>query len=213
MLFMKPPREIEAKYAVADAGLLVQLMSLPAIGPFALHAAPAPELQHNIYYDTRDWRLRSVLHSFRIRSVGGRFIATLKGPAIVDGATTSRAELEIAVPEAHPEALPPGELRDQLVALTSGAALHPTLTIMTTRQIMHALRDAAPALEIALDDVTLLADGRRSGAFQELEIELLPAGSPEDLARLARLLTERFPLTPQPLSKLARGLAFLEATE
>ncbi len=39
MLSMKPPREIEAKYAVADAALFVQLMSLPAIGPFALRAS------------------------------------------------------------------------------------------------------------------------------------------------------------------------------
>lgn len=212
MLSMKPPREIEAKYAVADAALFVQLMSLPAIGPFALRVAPAPELQHNMYYDTPNWRLRSALHSFRIRSVGGRFIATLKGPAIVDGATTSRAEWEIAVPEPRPDALPPGELHDQLIALTGGAALRPTLTIMTTRQIMHALRDATPALEIALDEVTFLAGGRQSGCA-ELEIELREAGSLEDLSLLSHLLTARFPLSPEPRSKLARGLALLEATE
>jgi inorganic triphosphatase YgiF len=209
---MKPPREIEAKYDVASAALFAQLLALPAIGPFALCAAPAPELQQNTYFDTADRRLRAGLHSFRIRAVDGRYTATLKGPAsTIDGATVSRAELEAPAPSRDPEALPPGELRAALLAVTGGAALLPTLTMQTTRQLIDARRADLPVLEIALDTVVIAAGARRGG-FHELEIELLPAGAPDDLALLSRLLAARFPLTPQPLSKLARGLAFLEGS-
>jgi inorganic triphosphatase YgiF len=211
MLSMKPPREIEAKYAVMDAALFRQLLALPSIGPFALQPTPTPEQQRNVYFDTSDWRLRTALYGFRIRGVDDQYTATLKGPATRDGATTSRAEWEIPVLTSDPRELPPGALRDRLLALTEGAPLVPTLTIQTTRQIIHALRDGTPALEVALDDVTTFAGGRQS-QYQELEIELLTTGSPDDLGLLTRLLTARFTLSPQPLSKLARGLALLEAS-
>ena len=55
--------------------------------------------------------------------------------------------------------------------------------------------------------------GGRSANFRELEIELLSTGTRADLDELVALLRARFALHPEDRSKLARGLALLDATE
>lgn len=208
---MNAPREIEAKYAVADADLFVDLLALTQLGPFTLVADSKPIDQVNIYFDTSDRRLQAARHGFRIRLAKGKAVATLKGPATIQDAIHTRNEWEVALPGQDPDQIPAGELRDQLIALIGAQELRPILEIRTCRQIILATRDQQPLVEIALDDYVITA-GQQQEQHQELELELLSAGQHDDLMHLAALLRERFVLIPESRSKLERGLALLKGT-
>jgi inorganic triphosphatase YgiF len=134
--------------------------------------------------------------------------ATLKGPAITLGSAQSRSELEVPLTTADPHAIPAGELAERLQALTNNAPLVALLTIDTQRQIIDVFREQHHVLEIALDDLQIHA-GNRSQTGLELEIECVEAGTTIDLEQLVTLLTPRYQLVAEPLSKLARGLALL----
>jgi len=75
---------------------------------------------------------------------------------------------------------------------------------------------AATLAELALDHVRLSAPvthGRPADVYDEIEIELKPGGTTEDLFNFAELLRTRFALTPAKGSKFRRGLALLYGPE
>ena len=202
--------EIEAKYRVDDQRTFDDLLSLTALGPFQLAPAPAPEDQRNTYFDTADERLRTARYGLRVRDLGARRIATLKGEARVADGVYERDEWEVAIGgDDRPESWPPSEARDRALALLAGAPLIAILTIRTLRRHIHASRAGIVVAEISLDQGTISAGGREE-RFRELEIELIDTGTRADLDALAQLLRERYPLAPEERSKLVRGLALLD---
>jgi inorganic triphosphatase YgiF len=202
--------EIEAKYRVGPAELAL-VAALRALGRYALEPAPAPELQENIYYDTADGRLAAARHGLRVRRVGERALITLKGPAAVDASGLHRrAEHEFPGADPHPHSWPPGHARELALALTAGAPLLPIAAVRTERQIVYAAHDGMAVAELALDRGVLQGGGREQ-PFTELEIELLPAGEPADIAALAEALSAHIALVPEPRSKLQRAMALREA--
>ena len=205
--------EIEAKFRVDDAQTFPQLLALDAIGPFKLVAEPDAEDQQNVYFDTADRRLRAGQYGLRVRDLGNRRIATLKGAAEARDGMYERDEWEIEIgDDDNPSAWPPSEARDRTLALLDGAAPLPILAIHTRRLHIIALRDDARVAELSLDTGTIDAGGR-TASFRELEIELLKTGTRADLDALVALLRSRFTLTPEDRSKLARGLALLDSAE
>src|SRR5262245_7437459 len=133
--------EIEAKYRVDDERIFADLLGLTAIGPFHLIPAPNPEDQHNTYFDTADGRLRAARYGLRVRDLGTRRIATLKGDARVEEGIHERDEWEVAIgDDDRPESWPPSEARDHALALLGGAPLFPILTIKTLRRHINASR-------------------------------------------------------------------------
>jgi triphosphatase len=204
--------EIEAKFRIEDDQIFPALLRLNSLGPFGLVVAPHAEDQRNIYFDTADRRLRRAQYGLRVRTVGGRRIATLKGAAQVRDGMYERDEWEADVANDDPHTWPVGELRERVLALLAGAALAPTLTIRTRRQHIYAEHDGARVAELSLDEGDINA-GSLEQHFRELEIELLEAGERADLDELVGLLRGRFVLIPEDRSKLARGLALLDAAE
>jgi inorganic triphosphatase YgiF len=204
--------EIEAKFRVEDDALFPALLGLRALGPFQLDAAPEPEDQRNIYFDTADRRLRKAQYGLRVREIGERRIATLKGAARVSDGLYERDEWEVEVGGDDPHGWPAGELRDRVLGLLGEDILEPTLAIYTRRQHIYAARGAARVAELSLDEGDISAGGLGQH-FRELEIELLGAGSRADLDELVGLLRARFTLAPEDRSKLARGLALLDTAE
>ena len=201
--------EIEAKYRVDDQRIFDDLLSLAALGSFRLAPAPDPEDQRNTYFDTADGRLRTARYGLRVRDLGTRRIATLKGDARVVDGVYERDEWEVAIgDDDRPAAWPASEARERVLALLDGAPLQPLLTIRTTRQHVYALRDDVRIAELSLDAGTISAGGLTE-AFRELEIELLD-GTRADFDALIELLRERLPLVAEDRSKLARGLALLD---
>ena len=202
--------EIEAKFRTS-VETFSTLPLLHTLGPFQLTPTPAPEQQRNTYYDTRDKRLQSAHFGLRIRQIGSRQIATLKGAStVVDGLYT-RGEWERDVVSDQPQHWPAGELRDRVFALTDGASLVVTVVIETKRSHIYASREAAPSFaEISLDEGVMVAAAQRV-PFCEVEVELLPAGERGDFDTLLTLLRQRFSLTPEPRSKLERALDLLRS--
>jgi len=205
--------EIEAKFRVDDEQTFPELLALDAIGPFKLVAEPDAEDQRNVYFDTADRRLRAGQYGLRVRDLGNRRIAALKGAAKARDGMYERDEWEIEIgDDDNPSAWPPSEARDRTLALLDGAAPLPILAIRTRRLHIIALRDDRRVAELSLDTGAIDAGGRTAN-FRELEIELLKTGTRADLDALVALLRARFTLTPEDHSKLARGLALLDSAE
>jgi inorganic triphosphatase YgiF len=202
--------EIEAKFRIDDERIFQQLLELGSIGPFQLAAEPGAEEQRNVYFDTADRRLRAGQYGLRVRDLGDRRIATLKGAALVRDGMYERDEWEVEIgDDDRPSAWPPSEARERALALLAGAEPLPILEIRTRRRHIIATRDGARLAELSLDEGAIDAGGRTAG-LRELEIELLKGGERADLDELVALLRARFPLVPEDRSKLARGLALLE---
>ena len=202
--------EIEAKFRVDDEQIFQQLFELRSIGPFQLSAEPQAEEQRNVYFDTADRRLRAAHYGLRVRDLGDRRIATLKGAAQARDGMYERDEWEVEIgDDDRPSAWPPSEARDRALALLGGAEPLPLLEIRTRRHHIIAARGGTRLAELSLDQGTIEAGGRTAG-FRELEIELLKGGERAALDQLAALLRARFPLIPEDRSKLARGLALLD---
>jgi triphosphatase len=205
--------EIEAKFRVDDEQTFPQLLALETIGPFKLVVEPDAEDQRNVYFDTTDRRLRSGQYGLRVRDLGNRRIATLKGATKARDGMYERDEWEIEIgDDDNPAAWPASEARDRTLALLDGVAPLPILTIRTRRLRSIAMRNDTRVAELSLDTGTIDAGGRTAN-FRELEIELLQTGTRADLDALVALLRARFPLIPEDRSKLARGLELLDAAE
>jgi len=203
--------EIEAKFRVDDDQTFPQLLALDAIGPFKLFAEPDAEDQRNVYFDTADRRLRAGQYGLRVRDLGGRRIATLKGAATARDGMYERDEWETEIgDDDNPAAWPAGGARDRTLALLDGAEPLPILAIRTHRLHIIALRNGIRVAELSLDSGAIDAGGR-ADSFRELEIELLKTGARTDLDALVALLRQRFTLIREDRSKLARGLALLDA--
>jgi inorganic triphosphatase YgiF len=207
---MSSHQEIEAKYQVGDPALFAELLGLDHAGRFALHPAATPIDQLNTYFDTHEWRLRQARYGFRVRIAQGYAKATLKGPTLLVNDVHTRSEWEVELPDDDLANLPVGALRNELLRLTGGAPLRPTLSIRNRRQIIEVLDGQRPVVEIALDNSVINAGGQTQH-FYELELELIGAGLPVDLQDLAATLCDRYMLAPEPRSKLERGLALLES--
>jgi inorganic triphosphatase YgiF len=205
--------EIEAKFRVDDVRTFQQLLELSSIGQFQLAAEPSAEDQRNVYFDTADKRLRAGQYGLRVRDLGGRRLATLKGAAQVRDGMYERDEWEVEIgDDDRPSAWPPSEARDRALALLGDAQPLPILTIRTRRRHIIATRGHTRVAELSLDEGAIDAGGR-AASFRELEIELLKTGTRADLDELVALLRARFALIPEEQSKLARGLALLDAAE
>src|SRR5215211_7305099 len=132
--------EIEAKFRVDDEQTFPELLALAAIGPFKLVAEPDAEDQRNVYFDTADRRLRAGNYGLRVRDLGHRRIATLKGSAKARDGMYERDEWEIEIgDDDSPDTWPASEARNRTLTLLNGAELRPILTIRTHRQHIIAL--------------------------------------------------------------------------
>src|SRR5438128_391247 len=124
------PMEIEAKFRVDDEQTFPQLLALETISPFKLVAEPDAEDQRNVYFDTADRRLRAGQYGLRVRNLGSRRIATLKGAAKAQDGMYERDEWEVEIgDDDSPATWPASEARDRTLALLDGADPLPILTI------------------------------------------------------------------------------------
>ncbi len=203
------PLEVELKFRVDDPAIFVALSRSTTLGDFLLKPVGDGEHQHNVYYDTPDFRLRAQRYGLRVRTVGHSRIATLKGETLAQDGLHQRPEWEMPVDSDDPQRWPPGDVRDRAFALTGGAPLQPVLTIETLRRTMRVWHGSRCVADMALDEGVIYAGGREH-LFHELEIELLPEGTRNDLDELGALLRQQFNLHPDNLSKLARALALLD---
>ena len=202
--------EIEAKFRVDSPTTFTELQHLAQIGQFTHVATPGIESQQNTYYDTADRRLNSQRYSVRVRDTGKRRIATVKRSLGAQGGLRRHEEWEVLLTAGdHPREWPNSPARDQALALLGEAPLQPLISILTQRQFIYALCNAAVVAEISLDQGVIRAGGRELD-FRELEVELVAPGGEAIMNELIAELQARFALAHEPLGKKKRGMALLD---
>lgn len=158
------------------------------------------------YYDTADGLLRAQKAGLRLRLENGRGVCCLKCGGGVLGAQHTREEYECAAETvaAGLAALPAHGAPQALCQTLLARGVQEICQVRFTRRAL-LVRKGEMTAELALDCGTLSRDGR-SSPLCEIELEH-KSGDPAAFTALANALSDAFPLTPQPLSKLARAAA------
>jgi CHAD domain-containing protein len=201
--------EIEAKFSIPDAETFQRLRTAGQFGDeFALSPAQVRVLR-DTYLDTADGRILAAGFGFRQRERADSVLLTLKGLQKTEGAIHRREEIQALVETPRPPAeWPPGPLRERVLQWIKDAPLVPLFTVQQTRTLRLVHRADRPVAELCLDEVRVIA-GEQEQTYLELEAELTPNGSEEDLAALTALLQEEWGLKPERQSKFERGLTLL----
>jgi CHAD domain-containing protein len=204
--------EIEAKFKITDEATFRRLLKTPSLAGFHLGEATVVSL-HDQYLDTADWAIRAWGYACRLRRSGERYLVTIKGLGGASGAIHRRAEYEVELPGPLPvREWPPSAARDLALRLCGSEPLRLLFEVEQTRH-SRLLSDGERTLAgLSLDRVQVQRGDRSEpyATFLELEAELMPGGSDEDLARLGAELEEDWGLVPASRSKYERGLAFFD---
>ena len=203
--------EVEAKFRIPDRKAHRTLLRLQELAGYSL--APIGRVHvTDRYYDSPEGLLLAASFSCRLRSQGEQILATLKGLGAADGAVHRRAEHEVVLPSEmlDPADWPPGAARDLALELTGGSPLQPLVEMKQTRDKRDLMDGERRVAEVSLDEVH--ADfGKRSSCYYEMEVELGPEGTEDDLFRVAAELQGEHGLTPEPISKFERALSARQA--
>lgn len=201
--------EIEAKFAVPNAGIFQRLQALDRLAGFALSTSRVKHV-HDTYLDTPDRAILAAGYACRRREQSDGVWMTLKGLGSASGPIHRREELEVWLPADQPPTLwPAGPARERVLHLTGGAPLGPLFELRQVRTVRSARQGERVAAELSLDEVQLNI-GEKEIAYFELEAELAPQGAEEDLEAMARCLLDEWGLAPEPRSKFERALALLQ---
>ena len=194
--------ELEFKLAVADPGLLEQILFDAQVAQVRRGGYRLIEMA-TVYYDTADRQLAARRWTLRLRQENDRLIATVKTP----GQGRARGEWECranTIDAAIPLLLEAGAPRE-LAALVEGQRLIPQCVAQFTRRAAEIVLADGTVCELC-GDVGLLGGGGKEEALCELEVEL-KSGDGEMAEAFARELQDRFGLQEEPRSKFARASA------
>ncbi len=199
--------EIEAKYRIPDRATFDALKALADLAGFTLGRARRKNM-YDVYLDTPQRDLLAAGYALRQRMTGHMITLTLKALGGVSGDVHRREEIEQPLPfHLPPQAWPEGPvtswLRSRHLDL---AALVILCEIQQTRHVRPVLEGERLVAEWSLDKTRLFRGAQRASIW-ELEIELAPGGTEDDLQRLTEALCATFPLEPEPRSKFERALA------
>lgn len=201
------PVEIELKYGSEDMAPLELLLSQDELAGFRFRKLP----DHHVvdrYFDTPDEDLRRHGLALRIRKLGKKVLATVKSLGSGEEGLHRREEIEVVLPEgADPLVFGGGPIQERIGALVGGKDLREVCEITQKRRRRLLSRDSEESMELSVDEVTVSL-GDQARTFYEVESELRPGGSEEDLHQLKETL-DRLDLEPIAASKLERALEMM----
>ncbi len=174
----------------------------------------------NVYFDTPDNALAKAKSALRLRRTPDQWLQTYKMLGVSHAGLSERHEWELPV---QGEAL---EIDALLAECDDDDAAHEALqhaapdliALFKTdfRRITWNMEREGSQIEVALDRGRIVADVNgqtRHAEISELELEL-KSGDPGALSMLSAELRSAFPdLTPEDLSKAARGYRLREQSE
>ncbi len=194
-----PPYEVELKFSLtpADAERLRDHPIWRSASP-----SPAAEQLISVYYDTPDWGLQAMGLTLRVRTVGERFVQTVKsadGPGLFG---RGEWETDLASDTLNREA---ALLTPLAKALDEGefAELAPVFLTHVNR-LSRVVHHAGAEIEASLDEGEIEAHDGRTAGLSELELEL-KSGPPSALLSLADALGGDDPLRLSLVSKAEAG--------
>ncbi|MFI5659164.1 CHAD domain-containing protein [Streptomyces sp. NPDC051684] len=192
-------REIERKYdAPTDHFRLPDLLKVPGVS--AVIDKGVVELDA-VYYDTEDQRLATDRITLRRRSGGDDAGWHLKLPvALSEGV---RDEVQ-----APPSANLPRALAGLVRSRVRGDELVPVVRLRSSRDVSHLTgADGTLLAEVCVDAVRAeRADGERTTAWTEIEVELADGADPDFLGKVEKRLRKAGVERSGSASKLARAL-------
>jgi CHAD domain-containing protein len=202
--------EIEAKFRIPDEPTFHRLLEATALAGYRLGDASRLDL-HDRYLDTADWAIMAWGYTCRLRQVGDRYLATLKGLGAASGVVHRRAEHQVELlASLLPSDWPPSVARDLALRLCGNEPLDTLFEIQQTRHSRPILDGERTVAELSLDHVCICRGESVALTFLELEAELAPDGTEDDLSRLAEALQGEWALVPESRSKFERGLALFD---
>lgn len=165
---------------------------------------PVTRTLRSIYFDTPDHRLRAQGISLRLRSIGDRWVQTIKSGQTVENGVSSGDEVESEVNRPEPDlgAIGDGKVRRTIQKAVKASTLEAQFETVVTRTTRKLHSDKGD-LELALDQGVVRA-GTAEHALCEAELEL-KAGSPECLLETATALFSSEPIRLAETSKAERG--------
>jgi CHAD domain-containing protein len=200
--------EIEAKFVVPDLETMHRLETAERLAGFELLPGGVQDLQDR-YLDTADGRIMASGYACRKREQDGGILVTLKQLSPADGAVHRREELQVSLPsDLPPERWPESEVRERVLAITAREPLHLLFELSQTRHTRPIRRGDQLIAELSLDTVQLRS-GEQSLPYLEVEVELLPGGTEDDLAPIVACLRDEWQVQPESRSKFERALQFL----
>ncbi len=201
--------EIEAKFSIPDVETYQQLESIGRLNLFVIREGQIQEVK-DTYLDTANRDLMNAGYACRVRQTGEQCIVTVKALTPSHKAVHHREELEMVLPEPLPlQQWPNNKLRRQVRAIVADAPLEPLFDLQQKRHRRPVMQAEKTVAELSLDTVRQVYSGHAQD-YIELEIELKPDGSEENLQTLSNCLQKAFNLPPQTISKFERGLAFIK---
>jgi inorganic triphosphatase YgiF len=205
----KQAMEIEAKFIVPDALTLQRLLEMRELGGFRLEPGPTRQVSDS-YRDTADRAIHRGGYACRIRRQDDERIATLKGLGRAEGAVHQRAQHEVTLDaEEAPADWPASPARKLALALSQGEPLIELFSLSQQRHTRTVHAGDRQVAELSLDVVEMHIGDEVKTTF-EIEVELAPDGTPDDLALMVADLRDIRQLQPQPRSKFEQGLEALE---
>lgn len=213
------PLEVEARFRADGPDVLDKLAGLASLGHAAL-GEPDTVDEVDIYLDTAEGAFAASRWAARLRSRGGRYLISVKGPPEAGSGEAwlhRRPELEGPATNApDPLAWPESEARDLVQAIADGAALHERFTLRQ-RRTERGVRLDRPIGTLSLDAVIVEREGREVGRIEIVELELRAVGEAGPAAEavlrtLAAALSAIPGLRPEPRTKLEHALALIGAS-
>lgn len=198
--------ETEAKFIVPDEATFAELRDAEQLGPYLLRDKNVKQT-HDRYMDTGDHRFYDSKFYLRLRELSdGSTLLTLKRlGGVPDGAVHSRDEYQTEVPGPDLSSWPDSEVKGMVEEIAGEQPLSDLVTVDQTRTVSYLYQDERRVAECSLDEIILQTPGEPAHAY-EMEVEILPEGLTSDLSIVSGVLTERYNLAPQPLSKFERAL-------
>ena len=202
--------EIESRYLVPDRILFNKLLRTERLDRYDLHPQGSVRID-DFYLDTNGRAVTRQGWACRLREEDGRWMVTVKGPKLQNGAVMSRPEIELQLRERILDAMlwPPGPVRDRVLELTSGLPLQHLVEIKQTRHRFVVLDSSRRVGDLTLDVVSFVRNEVAHVRYM-LECELLPGGEMADLERIDRVLTRDYFLVAEPRSKLQQAMILIE---
>jgi hypothetical protein len=202
--------EVEMKYEVTVPGSADGYLVAPELGPFVPEGHVRSARVEDRYVDSPDWALARAGFAARLRKTSHGTQISLKALNPSVGAVHRREEIEgPANSELIPGDWPPSPARAVVMELCGDESLVESLTVRQLRRV-RLLRAPGARVELSLDEVEIVGNGRTLTGFEELEVEL-KRGHEGPLEALAQILGRDRNLQPMSRSKLDRAAEAMRA--
>jgi inorganic triphosphatase YgiF len=197
--------EIEAKFRIPRRVTYDRVRALTRIGGYSLLEGRMENVL-DVYRDTAERTLLTAGYACRCRSREGALLITVKSVALPRNHVHRREELEVTIPrDAAPAAWPDSAAREMVLGLIGGHPLAELFRLSQARFVRPVVEGDRLVASASLDEVSVSARGAVR-QWRELEVELAPTGTEEDLAAISTWLRRALRLRPAAVSKFETAL-------